>query len=175
MFSFSDNRKTVSEIFTMFDEKKLIVDDSYQRRSVWSEKDKVRLIETILLQLIIPELFFWRADTDPETGASITHIVDGQQRIKAIYSFINNEFKLKSQFLLDDSIKKAYANKYFRDLDTETRKTFWNYPLMIIEIDSKATRDDIITMFNRLNLTDYNLNDQEKRNSVSGEFAALAR
>lgn len=30
-------------------------------------------------------------------------------------------------------------------------------------------------MFNRLNLTDYNLNDQEKRNSVSGEFAALAR
>lgn len=175
MFSFSDNRKTVSEIFTMFDEKKLIVDDSYQRRSVWSEKDKVRLIETILLQLVIPELFFWRADTDPETGASITHIVDGQQRIKAIYSFINNEFKLKSQFLLDDSIKKAYANKYFRDLDTETRKTFWNYPLMIIEIDSKATRDDIITMFNRLNLTDYNLNDQEKRNSVSGEFAALAR
>ena len=175
MFSFSDNRKTVSEIFTMFDEKKLIVDDSYQRRSVWSEKDKVRLIETILLQLVIPELFFWRADTDPETGASITHIVDGQQRIKAIYSFINNEFKLKSQFLLDDSIKKAYANKYFRDLDTETRTTFWNYPLMIIEIDSKATRDDIITMFNRLNLTDYNLNDQEKRNSVSGEFAALAR
>ena len=76
---------------------------------------------------------------------------------------------------MDDSIKKAYANKYFRDLDTETRKTFWNYPLMIIEIDSKATRDDIITMFNRLNLTDYNLNDQEKRNSVSGEFAALAR
>ena len=175
MFSFSDNRKTVSEIFAMFDEKKLIVDDSYQRRSVWSEKDKVRLIETILLQLVIPELFFWRADTDPETGASITHIVDGQQRIKAIYSFINNEFKLKSQFLLDDNIKKAYANKYFRDLDAETRKTFWNYPLMIIEIDSKATRDDIITMFNRLNLTDYNLNDQEKRNSVSGEFAALAR
>ena len=45
MFKFSDNRKTVNEIFTMFDEGKLIVDDTYQRRSVWSEKDKVRLIE----------------------------------------------------------------------------------------------------------------------------------
>ena len=88
MFKFSDNRKTVNEIFTMFDEGKLIVDDTYQRRSVWSEKDKVRLIETILLQLVIPELFFWKADTDPETGISTTHIVDGQQRIKAIYSFI---------------------------------------------------------------------------------------
>lgn len=175
MFKFSDNRKTVNEIFTMFDEGKLIVDDTYQRRSVWSEKDKVRLIETILLQLVIPELFFWKADTDPETGISTTHIVDGQQRIKAIYSFINNEFKLKPQCLLDESSKEKYANKYFKDLDTETRKTFWNYQLMIIEIDSAATRDDIITMFNRLNLTDYNLNDQEKRNSVSGEFAALAR
>lgn len=175
MFKFSDNRKTVNEIFTMFDEGKLIVDDTYQRRSVWSEKDKVRLIETILLQLVIPELFFWKADTDPETGISTTHIVDGQQRIKAIYSFINNEFKLKPQYLLDESSKEKYANKYFKNLDTETRKTFWNYQLMIIEIDSAATRDDIITMFNRLNLTDYNLNDQEKRNSVSGEFAALAR
>ncbi len=175
MFKFSDNRKTVNEIFTMFDEGKLIVDDTYQRRSVWSEKDKVRLIETILLQLVIPELFFWKADTDPETGISTTHIVDGQQRIKAIYSFINNEFKLKPQYLLDENSKEKYANKYFKDLDTETRKTFWNYQLMIIEIDSAATRDDIITMFNRLNLTDYNLNDQEKRNSVSGEFAALAR
>ena len=175
MFSFNDNRKTVNEIFTMFDEGRLIVDDTYQRRSVWSEKDKVRLIETILLQLVIPELFFWKADTDPETGVSTTHIVDGQQRIKAIYSFINNEFKLKPQYLLDGGIKSEYSNKYFKDLDAETRKAFWNYQLMIIEIDSKATRDDIITMFNRLNLTDYSLNDQEKRNSVSGEFAALAR
>jgi uncharacterized protein with ParB-like and HNH nuclease domain len=36
----------------------LVVDDSYQRRSVWGEKDKIRLIETILLNLVIPELFF---------------------------------------------------------------------------------------------------------------------
>ena len=175
MFSFNDNRKTVNEISTMFGDGKLIVDDTYQRRSVWSEKDKIRLIETILLQLVIPELFFWKADTDPETGESITHVVDGQQRIKAIYSFINNEFKLKPQFLLDDDIKAAFSNKFFKDLDTDTRKAFWNYQLMVIEIDSKANREDIITMFNRLNLTDYNLNDQEKRNSMSGEFASLAR
>ena len=175
MFSFNNNKKTVNEIYIMFDEGKLIVDDTYQRRSVWSEKDKVRLIETILLQLVIPELFFWKADTDPETGVSTTHIVDGQQRIKAIYSFINNEFKLKPQYLLDIGIRSEYSNKFFKDLDAETKKVFWNYQLMIIEIDSKATRDDIITMFNRLNLTDYSLNDQEKRNSVSGEFAALAR
>lgn len=175
MFNFTDNRKSIKEISAMFDEGGLIVDDSYQRRSVWSEKDKIRLIETVLLNLVIPVLFFWKAETDPDTGASITHIVDGQQRIKAIYSFINNEFKLKPQYLLDGTAKVNYANKYFKDLEVEVKKAFWNYLLMVIDIDPAATRSDIITMFNRLNLTDYNLNDQEKRNSMSGEFAALAR
>ncbi len=175
MFIFTDTRKSIKEISSMFESASLIVDDTYQRRSVWGEKDKIRLIETILLNLIIPVLFFWKADTDPDTGASITHIVDGQQRIKAICSYINNEFKLKPQFLLDDSAKNKYANKFFKDLDTEDKKAFWNYQLMVIDIDPTASRSDIITMFNRLNLTDYNLNDQEKRNSMSGEFAALAR
>ena len=59
MFNFNINRKTINEISTMFEKQDLIVDDTYQRRSVWNEKDKIRLIETILLNLIIPELFFW--------------------------------------------------------------------------------------------------------------------
>lgn len=175
MFNYTDNRKSIKDITSMFNEGSLVVDETYQRRSVWSEKDKIRLIETILLKLIIPELFFWKAETDPETGASITHIVDGQQRIKAICSYANNEFKLKPQFLLDASAKVKYANKFFKNLEPDEKKSFWNYQLMVIDIDPIATRPDIITMFNRLNLTDYNLNDQEKRNSMSGEFASLAR
>lgn len=175
MFNYTDNRKSIKDISSMFNEGSLVVDETYQRRSVWSEKDKIRLIETVLLNLIIPVLFFWKAETDPETGESITHIVDGQQRIKAICSYINNEFKLKPQYLLDASAKDRYANKFFRDLDSDDKKLFWNYQLMVIDIDPIATRSDIITMFNRLNLTDYNLNDQEKRNSMSGEFASLAR
>ncbi len=175
MFNFNDNKKTVTEIVRMFKDGQLVVDDSYQRRSVWSEKDRVRLIETILINLVIPELFFWKADTDPETGISTTHIVDGQQRINAICSFIENGFKLKKQYLLDNGVKEKYSNKLFKDLDADTKKAFWNYQLMIIDIDPRASREDIITMFNRLNLTDYNLNDQEKRNSLSGEFASLAR
>lgn len=175
MFNYTDNRKTIKDISSMFSDGSLIVDETYQRRSVWSEKDKIRLVETVLLNLIIPVLFFWKAETDPETGVSITHIVDGQQRIKAICSYINNEFKLKPQFLLDTSAREKYANKFFKDLGPEDKKSFWNYQLMVIDIDPAATRADIITMFNRLNLTDYNLNDQEKRNSMSGEFASLAR
>ena len=175
MFNFSSNHKTINEIHKMYGNGTLIIDNTYQRRSVWSEKDKIRLIETILLNLIIPELFFWPAETDPETGESIIHIVDGQQRIKAITSFISNEFKLKKQYLMEDETKESYGNMFFKNLPAETRQAFWNYKLMIIEIDRKATRENIVNMFRRLNLTDYNLNDQEKRNSISGYFAALKR
>lgn len=42
MFQFSNNRKTISDIYSMFTESSLIVDDSYQRRSVWNENDKNR-------------------------------------------------------------------------------------------------------------------------------------
>ena len=127
MFSFTDNHKSIKEINTMFSAGTLIVDETYQRRSVWGEKDKIRLIETILLKLVIPEVFFWKAETDPETGESITHIVDGQQRIKAIASFIDNEYKLKKQYLLDEGIKEKYGNKFFKDLDPDVKTAFWNY------------------------------------------------
>lgn len=58
MFSFADNHKSIKEINTMFSSGSLIVDESYQRRSVWGEKDKIRLIETILLKLVIRRCFF---------------------------------------------------------------------------------------------------------------------
>lgn len=175
MLRFLSNTKTIKEIYDMFDSGALYIDQSYQRRAVWSEKDNVRLIETILLQYVIPELFFWKASIDPDTGNSITHVVDGQQRVKAIYSFINNDFCLKSQYLMNEEIKKLYGNKYFKDLPANPVRTdFWSYELLIVDIDSRANRENIIEMFNRLNLTDYNLNNQEKRNSRSGEFSILA-
>ncbi|MCL2506982.1 MAG: DUF262 domain-containing protein [Endomicrobia bacterium] len=174
MFKFTDNRKSIKDIYTMFSDNTLIVDNSYQRRAVWGERDKIRLIETILMGMVIPELFFWKSNTNPKTGDCLVHIVDGQQRIKAICEFIDGDFKLNKNNLLDDKIKTTYANAFFNDLSDDVKTYFWNYEFMIIDIDRTATKEDIATMFRRLNLTDFNLNNQEKRHTISGEFAALA-
>lgn len=175
MFNYVNNKRTINEVYTMFKNNELLADDSYQRRLVWLEKDMVRLIETILLNLVIPELFFWKSETDPDTGCSITHIVDGQQRVKSICSFINNDFKLNTQFLISNEIKEKYGNKFFHEFSSDEKKRFWNYQLMIIDIDVTAQKSDIINMFYRLNLTNYSLNDQEKRNSKAGKFDELAK
>lgn len=171
---FSRNTMKISQIYNSFKEESLIVDSSYQRKKVWIAKDNVRLIETILLDLVIPEIFIWDYDTDPETGKTITHIVDGQQRINAIFDFISGKYKLLNKYLLDDTIKGKYSNKSFSELDDESKKAIWSYEMSIVNLDKHFSKDDVRNMFYRLNLTDYNLNEQEKRNSLDSEFGKIA-
>ncbi len=171
---FDRNKRTVKDIYDDFDQGKLIVDPSYQRRQVWLQQDKVRLIETILMGLIVPEVFFWPVSIDPETGNAITHIVDGQQRIDAIIEFIEGKYKLSSKYLLDSGIKETYGNKFFADLTPEAKSSIWTYKLSVVDIDKSWSIEQIKNMFYRLNLTNYSLNEQEKRNSKVSVFGDKA-
>lgn len=167
---FLRNIETVKKVIGQFENEQLIIDPTYQRRKVWLEPDKVRLIETILLDLVMPEVFFWPAETNPETGDSIIHIVDGQQRITSIIAFINNEFALTEKHLLDDNIKERCANKTFSELEDEDKIRIWEYKVSIVLIDRTFDKNAIKQLFFRLNLTNYSLNAQEKLNSKDSAF-----
>ena len=169
-YLFRRNTKTIQEINRDFTEGKLFADPSYQRRKVWNDQDKVRLIETILMELVMPEVFFWTTDRDPDTGLASAHIVDGQQRINAIVDFISGEFSLNERYLMNDQIKQCCGKKNFRQLDESYKNKIWEYPISIVEIDTECTMADIKELFYRLNLTNYNLNQQEKRNSKDSAF-----
>ena len=171
---FSRNSMKITDIFKRFKEHSLVVDNTYQRRKVWGEKDNIRLIETILMDLVIPEIFLWDADTNPDTGDVVTHIVDGQQRINAIFDYISGNYKLKKKYLLSEEIAEQYGDKYFVELDGETKKNIWSYEMSVINLDKNLIIEDIRKMFYRLNLTDYSLNDQEKRNSLATAFGKIS-
>lgn len=171
---FDRNKKTIKEIYDEFTSGKLIVDDSYQRRHVWLEQDNIRLIETILMGLIVPEVFFWQSSVDPDTGDTLTHIVDGQQRINAIVDFVEDRFILKSKCLLDDVVRTKYENCLFSQLPNEAKTAIWTYKLSIVDIDKSFSVDQIKSLFFRLNLTTYNLNSAEKRNSKDSVFGDKA-
>jgi hypothetical protein len=174
MFNSNQNFLTIKTVYDNACNGFYVIDTDYQRRSVWVERDNARLIETILLNYIMPELFFWDMETDPDTGKPTTHIVDGQQRYTAIIAFINNEFSLKKAHLSEKESER-FAGKFFKDLDSADKTNFWNYRLSIIHIDRSETKEKIKTMFKRLNMTNYSLTGSELRNSLSGTFAALAR
>lgn len=178
-YDFRRNIKDVHTIYQDFSEGKLYVDHSYQRRKVWNEEDKVRLIETMLLDLILPEVYFWSAERDPDTGIASTHIVDGQQRICTIVDFIdgytdNKPFVLKEKYLLSKEIRESCGNKSFKELATEYKNKIWEYPISVVEIDPVCTKEHIQTMFYRLNLTNYSLNPQERRHSINSSFGDKA-
>lgn len=169
-YNFNRTNKSIQEINRDFVAGNLFADRSYQRRKVWNEEDKVRLIETVLMEFVMPEVFFWTAQRDPETGEASTHIVDGQQRISTIVEYVNNEFCLDSKHLLNDGIIQSCGDRLFCELESEFKTKIWAYPISVVEIDRDCTRDDIKEMFYRLNLTNYDLNQQEKRNSKDSKF-----
>jgi len=164
----------IEDIINQFTEKLLVIDDSYQRRSIWMLRDKIRLIETILNGYLIPPLYLWQAKSDANTGKKIKHIVDGQQRVKAIVEYIEGAYKLDPRYLTLDG-KAEYIGKDFSDLSKTDKLKIWDYDLAAIDLKSTVTREQIGTIFTRLNLTEYSLNDQERRHSgKDGLFAQLA-
>lgn len=152
----------------------LFVDNSFQRHYVWQDKHKIKLIETILLGYAIPEIYLWNVSTDSETGDTKRSIVDGQQRIGALVSFINNEFKLKKSSI--DKKDADYVNKTFKELSPADKNKIWKYSFTFRIILEEVSRENIVNLFLRLNSTDKSLNPQELRNAeFNGMFLKTAQ
>lgn len=161
---------TVTEIITAFREGKYYVDDSFQRRLVWVEKQKVRLIETILMGYPIPEIYLHQQVPDPNDGSILHSIVDGQQRINCLIQFASNEWSITAKHLDEENREKPYANASWNDLPIEIKNLFWNYSFNVRKIPSSITTSEIRLVFKRLNETDKSLNPQEIRHA---EFEGL--
>ena len=63
----------------------------YQRRTVWTTPQKSYLLNTLMEQKPVPTLYF-RHTVDLEQDKSLREVVDGQQRIRAILEYVNNDF-----------------------------------------------------------------------------------
>jgi hypothetical protein len=165
------DRKAINWLHTSFTTGIVVVDNSFQRRSVWVPKNRVRLVETVLKGFPMPEIYLWSGAADPGTGQSIYKIVDGQQRLTAIRDYISDQFPLKSTFLDEDDQQADFANKRFSELPDARKREIWEYSITTRTIPSHVNRDEIVAIFLRLNETDKSLNPQELRNAeFNGEF-----
>lgn len=163
------DKKTSKWIVDNYKKDLLVVDNSFQRNYVWLRKHQISLIETILLGYAIPEIYLWMIDTDPSSGETKYSIVDGQQRIGAVFDYIDGKFPLKSAYLSEKDAE--YANKYFIDLSDDFKKKIWSYSFTVRQLPQGVSREEIVKMFLRLNSTDKSLNPQELRNAeFNGEF-----
>ena len=79
----------IKTLYTYFKENKLIVNRSYQRNLVWDKGDKQNFIDTVFKQYPIPSLILSSA-TEDETF----EVIDGIQRLNALFEYIENEFSV---------------------------------------------------------------------------------
>ena len=97
----------------------------YQRDLVWSDKQKVNLIKSIMTGVPIGTFVFARQAYDKQTlkklPTRIYYLLDGQQRLNAIKGFLDNEFAMDGYFFND-----------LPYLDKRTFIDFHNFDSMII-------------------------------------------
>lgn len=139
---------------------------AFQRRPVWSDAQASYLIDSILSNLPVPEIFV-RTVTSP-TGETNLEVVDGQQRLRSIIRFYQNDLTLSGERVSAD-----WRGDTWNALDQPTRDAFWSYKLVVRELEG-ASDIEVRDMFRRLNANMSNLNAQELRHSqLSGEFITL--
>lgn len=87
--SLSPRGMSIQEAYRLYADNKLTVNRRYQRKLVWSESEKRHLIDSIEKELPIP--LFMLAKNKGGTSETF-EIIDGMQRLNAIFSFIEHQF-----------------------------------------------------------------------------------
>ena len=135
----------------------------FQRRYVWDDLRKSRLIESIIMGIPIPTIYTY---TRQDSNEIKEIVIDGQQRLKTIKLFVKNQFPL-------DGLKlNAYLNGLrFYELPNNVKVRFLNYTLHIVNITNVADDKIVLDMFKRFNTGGVALTPQELRNCYcSGQF-----
>lgn len=80
---------TISSLYEKYKDNDLILNPDYQRYYVWDTKKASNLIESIILNIPIP-VIFTSEDNGEDKG---DEVIDGQQRLQSIFSFIDGKFQ----------------------------------------------------------------------------------
>lgn len=168
--------QTVKWLYDLDKEGLLEVDNSFQRNYVWTPKNQIKLIESVIVGYPIPEIYLWNTGTNEDSGDTKYSIIDGQQRCGAIFQYIRNSFKLTANQLNPSySRYEEIKGRLFKDLEAEDKKAIWSYVFSVRLVRNNVIRDKIVDMFLRLNSNNMTLNPQELRNAeFEGEFMTLA-
>lgn len=142
----------------------LIPRPEFQRRLVWTNKDKCLFIKTVLEGLPFPEIYVASGKVDSKTGEGSEVLVDGQQRITTLHQY----FKDSPDLRLSSDIKR------YSDLKENEQIKFLEYKVVVRDLGSLPL-EEIKEVFQRINSTSYGLNAMELNNSrYAGAFKSLA-
>lgn len=165
--SFDTSEKTIQDIANLYKsstrskQRHLNLSPGFQRESVWTMKDRQKLIDSILRNYPIPAVFFYRRE---ENGEIIYDVIDGKQRIETFLMFMGimrgNQFFVKTH--LPEKEEKEKIN--FKLLQRRSKQyLLTGYKVTTIEVNGDPS--DVIVLFVRINSTGKALSSAEKRHA----------
>lgn len=146
----------VSDLVQWYRNNELVINETFQRHSVWTTSAKTFLIDTMLNELPLPKIFI-RTKIDPKTQKSVREVVDGQQRVRTFVEFADDKLTLTTR-------SEEYSGKRYRTLLPVEQERFLSY-IVTVEQLLNASDDDVIDIFARLNSYTVPLNAAEKRHA----------
>ncbi|MCT1775492.1 DUF262 domain-containing protein [Brachybacterium sp. p3-SID957] len=136
---------------------------AYQREFTWEDRRKSRFIESLIMGLPIPFIFFW------EMPDGRLEIVDGSQRLRTIAEFIYGGLALGE---LDPLTH--LSGFQFDDLPESRQRKIKNRSVRGIVLNEHADEAARLDMFERINTGSKNANTAEiRRGALAGPFIEL--
>jgi len=135
----------------------------YQRQFVWKPKNKTLFIESVLLGLPIPFMFF------AGCADGRLEIIDGAQRIQTLCEFVSGKLRLSKLPKLS-----KFDGFSFSDLSQATQRKFLNRTFRVVVLDEKTTPEVRQDLFNRINTSGVKASDSEvRRGSYPGKLTSF--
>jgi len=141
---------SIKEIKNLWNKGEVLINKEYQRSEIWKSYQKKGLIDSIMKGFSIGVLVIWKNREDK------FEILDGQQRIKTIIRFLNDEFKNNE-------------NKKFTELTITEQSEIEAYSIFCLKLKSDLKEEEVSDIFTRLQ-EGTPLNISEKVNAFRGEF-----
>lgn len=150
---------------------RLNIQPDFQRQFVWDNKKASHLIESAILGIPLPVVYF------SEESDGRVSVIDGQQRLTAFFSFIDGKFPDNKEFRLSSlKVFKELNRKRFSDLDEDIQEKITECKIRTITFGADSHKDLKFEIFERLNSGSVKLNDQELRNCIyRGRYNDLLR
>lgn len=123
-----------------FREEEFYIPDEYQRQFIWDNDKKSLFIESVLLGLPIPLMFF----SDTEDGRC--EIIDGAQRTQSLEAFMSNDLELINLKKLDSLVGFKY-----NDVPEYFKKKFDKTNIRVVVLSDETTLDIRQEIFTRIN------------------------
>ena len=134
---------TVSALHYQHESGTLNLRPDYQRNAIWSPYNKQLLIDSILLDIPIPPVYFREVGSGSDAGYEC---VDGQQRLTTLFEFLKNEFPVGPE-----TDQESLRGKRFQEVTMDIQQKILNYQITVYLL-TDWTDDEIKDMFGRQNV-----------------------